>query len=208
VVWSVLGPRGIENHRLLPGTGMKNRRPDRPRGQDHGRWSTDSAGSNPTRPLPRAGGPRQRCRHRRCRASPCSRVGAYAARPHERHPCRPCHYRAIHNGRERSHADTHGQFHGRHDLRRSSSGQVATLPDLALPAGGRLVAGLDRLAVPGRCGPWSRGDRGRTASATGRDRRSRAGVREPQLCDDSHAELSPRPDGTPAMPRNKAVPNR
>jgi uncharacterized membrane protein YeaQ/YmgE (transglycosylase-associated protein family) len=35
----------------------------------------------------------------------------------------------------------------------------------------------------------------RMASATGRDRRSRAGVREPQLCDDPHAGLSPRPDG-------------
>ena len=32
--------------------------------------------------------------------------------------------------------------------------------------------------------------------------------REPQLCDDPRAELNPRPDGTPSMPRNKAVPNR
>jgi hypothetical protein len=43
----------------------------------------DTAASNPTRRLPRAGGPRQRCRRRRSRASP------YAARRHERHPCRP-----------------------------------------------------------------------------------------------------------------------
>jgi uncharacterized membrane protein YeaQ/YmgE (transglycosylase-associated protein family) len=34
----------------------------------------------------------------------------------------------------------------------------------------------------------------RPASATGRDCRSRAGVREPQLCHDPHA-VSPRPDG-------------
>jgi hypothetical protein len=50
---------------------------------------------------------------------------------------RPCHYRAIYNGRERSHADTDGHSHGRHDLRRPSSGQMTTLPDLALQAGGR-----------------------------------------------------------------------
>ena len=84
------------------------------------------------------------------RASPCGRPDAYAARPRHRRPRRPCHYRAIHNGRERLQTDTHGQSHGRHDLRRSQSGQVATPPDLALQAGGRLVAGFDRLAVPGR----------------------------------------------------------
>ena len=105
--------------------------------QDHGSWRGMEAASNPTRPLPRAGGLRQRCRRHRSRASFCSRVGAYAARPHERHPCRACHFRAIHNGRERSHAYNHGQRHGRHDLRRSSSGQMATPPDLALQAGGR-----------------------------------------------------------------------
>jgi hypothetical protein len=44
---------------------------------------------------------------------------------------------AIHSSHDRSPADTHGQFHGRHHLRRSSSGQVATLPDLALQAGSR-----------------------------------------------------------------------
>ena len=38
---------------------------------------------------------------------------------------------------ERSHADTDGPSHGRHDLRRPSSGQMTTLPDLALQAGGR-----------------------------------------------------------------------
>jgi hypothetical protein len=63
------------------------------------------------------------------------------------------------------------------------------------------------LAVPGR--PMQSlvaGDRERrTASATGRDRRSRAGVREPQLCDDPHAGLSRT--RTPAMPRDKAVAN-
>jgi hypothetical protein len=73
------------------------------------------------------------------RASPCGRPDAYAARPRHRRPHRPCHYRAIHNGRERLQADTHGQSHGRHDLRRSSSGQVATPPELALQARGRLV---------------------------------------------------------------------
>ena len=55
------------------------------------------------------------------------------------HPRQPCHYRAIHNGRERSQEDTHGQSHGRHYLRRSFSYQVATLPDLAWQVSGRLV---------------------------------------------------------------------
>jgi hypothetical protein len=65
-----------------------------------------------------------------------------------RHPCRPCHYRAIYNGRERSHADIHGQPHGRHDLRRSPSGQVATLPDPALQAGGRPSASVTTEGPP------------------------------------------------------------
>ena len=43
------------------------------------------------------------------RASPCGRPDAYAARPRHRRPHRPCHCRAIHNGRERLQADTHGQ---------------------------------------------------------------------------------------------------
>jgi hypothetical protein len=71
------------------------------------------------------------------RVSPCGRPDAYAARPRHRRPRRPCHYRAIHNGRERLQADTHGQSHGRHHLRRSWSGQVATPPDLALQARSR-----------------------------------------------------------------------
>jgi uncharacterized membrane protein YeaQ/YmgE (transglycosylase-associated protein family) len=33
-------------------------------------------------------------------------------------------------------------------------------------------------------------------------------VREPQLCHGCHLRLSPRPDGYPATPRNKTVPNR
>jgi hypothetical protein len=97
------------------------------------------------------------------RASPCGRPDAYAARPRHRRPRRPCHYRAIHNGRERLQADTHGQSYGRHGLRRSSSGQVAILPDLALQARGRLVeACIGSLpcpagrSVPGRGGPERR----------------------------------------------------
>jgi hypothetical protein len=79
--------------------------------------------------------------------------------------------RAIHSSHDRSPADTHGQCRGGCHLRRSSSDQVAIILDLALQAGGRLVAGLDRLAVPGR--PMrslvAGGDRKRrTASATGR----------------------------------------
>jgi hypothetical protein len=35
-----------------------------------------------------------------------------------------------------------------------------------------------------------------------------AGVRESQLCDDSHAEWSPRPDGDSRNAEDKAVPNR
>jgi hypothetical protein len=68
-------------------------------------------------------------------ASPCGRVGADAARPHERRPRQSCHYRAIHGSLDRSPADTHGQSHGCRDLLSSSSDQVAILPDLALQAG-------------------------------------------------------------------------
>jgi hypothetical protein len=110
----------------------------------------------------------------------------YQARQH-----RPCHQRAIHSGHKRSPADTHRHHHGTGEQRRSPPFQVTIPPDLALQAGGRLVAGLDRLAVPGR--PMrslvAGGDRERRmASATGRDRRSRAGVREPQLCHDPRAD--------------------
>ena len=77
------------------------------------------------------------------------RPHTYAARPRHHRPRRPCHYRAIHNGRERLHADTHGQSHGRHDVRRSSSGQVTTPPDLALEAGDRSVLVI-RVALPGQ----------------------------------------------------------
>jgi hypothetical protein len=47
----------------------------------------------------------------------------------------PCHYRAIHSGHDRSRADNHGQRRSSLDLRRSSSSQVTTSPDLALGAG-------------------------------------------------------------------------
>ena len=71
------------------------------------------------RPLPRAGGPCQRGRRRWGRASPCGRAGAYTARPHERRPRRPCHYRAVHRPA------------------RSLQSQLTNWADLALQAGGR-----------------------------------------------------------------------
>jgi hypothetical protein len=46
---------------------------------------------------------------------PSGRAGDRRRQAYVRRTHRPCHYRAIHNGRERSHADTHGQSHGRHD---------------------------------------------------------------------------------------------
>jgi hypothetical protein len=70
-------------------------------------------------------------------ASPRGRAGAYTARPHKRRPRRPCHYRAIHSGLDRSRADNHGQRHSGLDLRRSPSSQETTAPDLALQAGGQ-----------------------------------------------------------------------
>jgi hypothetical protein len=126
-----------------------------------------------------------------------------------RHTPPPCRQRAIHSSLDRSPADTHGQQHSGRDLHGSPPLQVASPPDLALQAGGRLVEGLDRLAVPGRpMRSLVAGDRERRrASATGRDRRSRAGVREPQLCDDSHAELSPRPDGDSRNAEEQGRPN-
>jgi hypothetical protein len=107
--------------------------------------------------LPRASGACQRCRRRRSRASLCGRVGAYAARPHERHPCRPCHYRAIHNGRERSHADTHGQSHGRMTCAVRHLARWQPRPNWLR----KLVVGWSRLASALPCpadrsGPWSR----------------------------------------------------
>jgi hypothetical protein len=63
-------------------------------------------------------------------------------------PRRPCHKRAIHNSRERSRADTHGQSHGRSDLCRSLPGQVTILPDLALGAEGHTPQTPELLACP------------------------------------------------------------
>jgi hypothetical protein len=54
-----------------------------------------------------------------------------------RRPRRPCHYRAIQSGPDRSPADNHGQCHGGPDLRRFDLWQVTRAPDLALQAGGR-----------------------------------------------------------------------
>jgi hypothetical protein len=71
------------------------------------------------------------------RASPCGRAGAHTARPHERRPRPPCHYRAIHSGLDRSPADNHGQRHSDLDLRRSPPSQVTDRPNPALQAGGR-----------------------------------------------------------------------
>src|SRR4029453_17187681 len=60
---------------------------------------------------------RLRCRRHRVRALPCLRVGAHAARPYERRPRRPCHYRAMHSGPDWSPADNHEQHHSSRDLR-------------------------------------------------------------------------------------------
>src|SRR4029450_13910734 len=65
-------------------------------------------------------------------------------------------------------------------------------------------------AVPasGR-GPLAPRDRERrTASATGRERRSRAGVREPPSRDDPHGRLSPRPGGDSRTAEGPGRPNR
>jgi hypothetical protein len=127
--------------------------------------------------LPRASGACQRCRRRRSRASLCGRVGAYAARPHERHPCRPCHYRAIHNGRERSHADTHGQSHGRMTCAVRHLARWQPRPNWLR----KLVVGWSRLASALPCpadrsGPWSRRTGAPQASAAGRDRTPRSAL--------------------------------
>ena len=50
---------------------------------------------------------------------------------------RPCHQRAFHSSQERPRADNHGQRHGGLNLHISLPSQVASLPDLALQAGGR-----------------------------------------------------------------------
>jgi len=84
----------------------------------------------------------------------------------------PCHYRASHSSRDRSRADNHGQCNGGRDLRRLPSDQLAIILELALQAGGRLVAGMDWLAVPGRLiGPWWRRTGAPEVSATRWDRR-------------------------------------
>ena len=81
--------------------------------------------------------PCQRGRRRQCRASPCGRAGASTARPHERRPRRPCHYRAIHSGPGWCPADNHGQRHSDLDLRCFLQSQLTNRADLALRAGGR-----------------------------------------------------------------------
>jgi hypothetical protein len=70
------------------------------------------------------------------RASPCGEPVLHS-QAHERRPRRPCHYRAIHSGPDRSPADTHGQCHGCLNLRPSFPPQVTAPAELALQAGGR-----------------------------------------------------------------------
>jgi hypothetical protein len=53
------------------------------------------------------------------------------------HPRRPCHWRAIHSGLDRSRADNHGQRRSSIDLRGVTPLQVTIAADLALGAGGR-----------------------------------------------------------------------
>jgi hypothetical protein len=109
-----------------------------PSAPDLGRPASVEAASNPTCRLPRAGdGPCQRGGCHRGRVSPFGRAGAETSGLYERRPRPACHYRAIHSGPGRSSADSHGQRHSSLDLRHSLSSQVATLPDLALGAGGR-----------------------------------------------------------------------
>jgi hypothetical protein len=118
---------------------------------DLDRCKNPTAGSNPTRRLPRGrAAPCQRGRRRRGRASPCGQAGSYAAKPYERRPRPPCHYRAIHKGPYRSQADTHGQHHSGFDRRRFLSSQVITPPALALGAGSRIVYSCFRQFDP--CG--------------------------------------------------------
>jgi hypothetical protein len=89
--------------------------------------------SHPT--LPRAGGPCQRGRRRRGRASPSVELVPTlpASRTSSR---RPCHYCAIHSGPDRFPADCHGQRSSGLDLRRCPPSQVTNRSDLALQAGG------------------------------------------------------------------------
>jgi hypothetical protein len=61
-----------------------------------------------------------------------SREGLSQGRAH-----RPCHYRAIHTGNDRSRADNHGQHHSGHYLRRSPFPVVTITLDLALGTGSR-----------------------------------------------------------------------
>jgi hypothetical protein len=80
----------------------------------------------------------------------------------QRRPRRPCHYRAIHSGLDRSPADNHGQRQNSFDLRRCPPSQVTISPDLALGAGGRWLGLASALpcpagrSVPGRGGPERR----------------------------------------------------
>jgi hypothetical protein len=78
---------------------------------------------NPTRQLPRAGGPCQRGRGSPGRASPSGEL-VPTRQAHERRPRRPCHYRAIHSGPGWSPADNHGHRHSDLDLRRFVQSQV------------------------------------------------------------------------------------
>jgi hypothetical protein len=78
---------------------------------------------NPTRQLPRAGGPCQRGRGPPGRASPSGEL-VPTRQAHERRPRRPCHYRAIHSGPGWSPADNHGHRHSDLDLRRFVQSQV------------------------------------------------------------------------------------
>jgi hypothetical protein len=114
----------------------RNRRSPHLPDHDLGEWCSETAGSNPTdpcrRPVALANEPGVAGAGLTLRSSWCLHSQAY-----DRRPRLPCHYHASHNGLERSQADTHGQSHARHDLRRSSSGQVTTPADLALQAGGR-----------------------------------------------------------------------
>jgi hypothetical protein len=76
--WSVAGPHGIGKQQSRAGTSGHDGKesqatvPSRPgpRALEHGR-----RGFEPYPTLPRAGGPRQRCRRRLGQASPCGRVG-------------------------------------------------------------------------------------------------------------------------------------
>jgi hypothetical protein len=94
--WSALGPYRL-GHPGIPGGHERSRRVPRKGRSPHlhaqnlGCWGTAEEGSNPTSPLPRAGGPCQRGRLAGVEPHPAVELMATLPGSHERRPRWPCH---------------------------------------------------------------------------------------------------------------------